>query len=584
MSNKFKKRLKKSPLFTVETTTTVNKNTAKVVFHYLNEQDALDNHEMCIGSEFEHYLPCLRETIQKLREPILDAGCYGKLKGYNPFVPENHSEEFDLPGSLTTDASNRSALLNVYLKLVQANMTSTLFSPPILDKTVGKESGGKGGPEIVFAPISEAGLKLLKPEIARVLLYAKMFDAEDVADSSIHFHISRKMFGGNKEEFKETFQNMLWFYWENQDFIRDFSGRMGTGKDLADMLVFIGDPYNRLSKEEQKIRFMMKKGLNLQMFMEEDVVDRKMSADSQIADDRIKGFFNMVIGDEFDTVEVRFDGSTRDTEVYMSKYEFQFALVNMCKIAGIHASHGAKSLQSFVSFVADRRMRYPHLWNRLLTDRYCEEYIKDEEGYDDGPLYTDQYSAEELINFNYDIPTIQKHFVADEKPEEGPNTEDPEKAKIISGILDALKVNLVGESEPIVEAVTEDIKDPVILEAAIPVYECSISGFESTDKRLFYSTYNTNEYTFDEVAEDESLLMWTSKEIYDGLDWEAKEDLKIYSQCCDRCSKEVFADEDGDMGELNFFHEEELCYDCWEAAIEADETETEEEEELSSIF
>jgi hypothetical protein len=571
MQNEFKKRLKPSPLFVDRQKITSNNNESEVNFHYLNENDAIENMGLCIGSEFEHAMRGSVATIKKLREPLLLNGCYGNQVGYNQFVSPNAKATFPLPGSERTQELNRAALLSIYISLVQANMSTALFRAPDLDKTIGKNTTYALGPEVIFAPMSKKSLPVFKMELARVLHYAKVFECEALEDTSIHFHIGTGLFGSNKEEFKETFQNFVWFCWENKEFIKDWSGRMGSGEDLADMLYFIGDPYGKMSLEEQKISFMMMKGLNLELFEDKGVIDRKISTDSSNSsstDSRIKGLFNITIGDKFDTVEIRHDGTDPEfcVEEYMGKYEYYFALVNMCKIAGIHGGKECRSLESLVNYVVVRREEYPHLWNKMLKDKYCLPFIEVMEEYKEGKIPTDQYNIDDLIYFNYNIPEIEKHFSAQETEEKEEVPVDEDKNQKILGLIQSIQANNIGASEPEIIAVNEEISTVIV---------CSYSGFESTDISDFYQVYNNQKVNWDEVTSKD--LSFICAEYYDNARYseEELEELTVFSGNCKCCKAEIEADEDGDLDCL-YWNGQKLCESCFDIK----QKEEEEEEDL----
>lgn len=581
--NKFQHMAKPSPLLRVEEDIeAMNGGTSTIPFHYLNEEDYIENRAKGIGSEFEHYLNIQVSTIARLRDPILFGDCSGALTDYNPFVKaealKSHRPKtsvFDLPGSYRNMNINKSKLREIYLKVIQANNSSLLASEPEIDKTINENTGG---PEIVFAPVTLKALSLAKIELTRILYYAKLFDARILGDTSLHFHVSADIFGDTSKSFKETLVNVAWFMFENDKFMESFSGRIDDGVDMSSLRYMLNDPLGELTKEALKRRLFETKGDFIVELMSEGYIDRKKSfqVGSAKSDDRIKGFLNMVVKDKYDTVEIRWFGSTLDPDIYISFYEFCFALATYCRLQNIHGTKECESLKGLVEMVADRRSSYPHLWNRFIVDSFTKDYIPEEERVAIPVInYEDPSLIEKVIDYSiydepfvkkYSEPTIENKIGKGTESEEETRTEVGRAEELLESIKTAEKETVEQTAEPLIEAmppidsakpVTIDIEEEVI-------YECALTGYSSKDKREFVLTVNdeyinTKYYHDRDLNEEESPLQLKEEYCHtcgvtipaDEEGWSPAEEFEGHFYC-DDCIDEVIDNEDLDDEELGF--------------------------------
>jgi len=564
--NKFQATAKHSPLLRVEAEIeAINRGSTKVAFHYLNEEDYERNMNQGIGSEFEHYLNIQISTIAKMRDALLFNNCTGSLTDYNPFV-NGRTSTFDNPGGDRNMNINKSQLREIYLKVVQANNSSVLSEEPKIDDTI---NGNTGGPEITFSPITLASLPLMKIELTRILYYAKLFDGKILPDTSIHFHISADMLGDTDTAFSQTLQNLAWFYFENDKFMESFSGRIDSGVDLVSLRYMLNDPLCELTKEALKRRFYEAKGLAIAELMSGGNITKKKNFHLGAAksDDRIKGFLNLTVRDEYDTLEIRWFGSTLDPEVYMARYEFCFAIIALCKLSGIHGTMGCESLKSLVDMVADRKHIYPHLWNAFLQNSYTVALISENER---TPVNTISYEdvIEKVIDYSiYDEPFVKKYSEPTLYEENTDETEVGRTQKIMALIQEPEKVEAepTEEGSPKLENIEElgEVMPPVVPLVTYK-YMCVLTGYKSNEINEFVLTVK-DEYVQAIHYRDHDLNE-------EGSDYQLKEEY------CHRCSCTIEADEDDGCPNSEYHEDQYYCDDCYEAILEEEDAEEEEEE------
>jgi hypothetical protein len=573
--NKFQARLKPSPLLCIpDSVTAMNGLTTTIPFHYLNQEDYESNRNQGIASEFEHHLNITTETLRKLRDPLMYSGCTGKMRDYNRFVVQEnlkkkrpfYEKDFGHPGDEDTMQANKSLLKDIYLNVIQPNNSSVIAECPSIDKTI---NDGTGGPEILFSPVTLAALPLLKIELARVMHYAHQFGIKKVPDSSIHFHASADMFGGTPQEFQETLENLIWFFIENPVFMQEFSGRIDDGADLASIRYMLGDPLGELSGTAFKRKFYQSKGAGLRLLIEQGCIKRddKMQLGSAKLDDRIKGFFNLIIKDKYDTVEYRWPASTEDVEEYMAQYEFFFALINFCKIQGIHGTEELDSLKSIVGYIGLRKDKYPHLWNKILLDRHASVFIEQENKVAATVI---DFNSTELFpsvdNFSiYETDLVKKYFtpVSLESDSAGGKDTNSRAELLYAEIKPAEAVNI--EIPPLVKEIEKLIEVPVSKK-----YKCTITGKETDNLWEMVETISGHMIDREHYFEED-------------LNQEETPD-QLRCEHCRKCDDEIAADEDDGTPNSEDIDDMPYCYECYCNALDEDIEEDEEEEELSILM
>jgi hypothetical protein len=237
--------------------------------------------------------------------------------------------------------------------------------------------------------VSLAALPLLKPDIERTLHYAKLSSAtENTEDTSIHYHVNYDYLGSTTDEIERTVSNMLWFLFDNREWMREFTGRRGDGEDLANMNYFLGNIDGSLSYVGLKKRFINTKASILEIIKSGGCISRDIKDKEVAHDDRVKGFFNIILNDKFRTLEFRWFGSTTDVDTYMTQYEFMYAWVNAAKQNYLIGNTETTSMEKFKAYVERNKANYPLL-------------AKEFEFHVPFALEYPEYSEEDLLNFNY---------------------------------------------------------------------------------------------------------------------------------------------------------------------------------------
>jgi len=575
--NKFQARLKPSPLLCIpDSIKAMNGLTSVIPFHYLNQEDFESNRNQGIASEFEHHLNLTRQVIIELRDKLLYSGCTGELSDYNRFVIEKNEKkgrksfkkDFGCPGDESNIDIDKGLAKDIYLNVVQANMSTLIPSVPVIDKTINNNTGG---PEILLAPVTLASLPLLKIEITRIMHYAREFGMKKVPDSSVHFHISADMFGGTPEEFQNTLENMIWFFIENPEFTEEFSGRIDDGTDMASIRYMLGDPKGDLSPVALKRRFYQSKGAGFRLLVEQGCIKRqdKMQAGSAKMDDRIKGFFNLIIKDKYDTVEDRWSAQPENVFEYMAQYEKCFALTAFCRIQGIHGTEELNSLKRWVDYVHNRTDRYPHLWNKLIIDRHVIPLLPENERI---PVHVEDLDSPEWIEKVLDFSIYEsgyvKKYTCPESLESVIQEEDSGSRSRAAEFLEKMEPEV--EVAPVAVSVEEEASEAVIPDPpkVMHNYTCSITGKEADELLEIVEMVNGEMANREYYLENEHDL--NGKDV----------DTRLRCEHCAECEDEIHADSDDGFPNAEIHDDKPYCYDCYcNVTSEEDEDDEEDEEE-----
>lgn len=574
--NIFQERFRPSPLFPVSAEISApNGGTKNITFFFANEEDAIENANMGIGIEIEQHLNTRPSTITRMRDPLLFGKCTGKLYNYNPFVGMKGGKrnsirerdvfaEFDIPGDAKNMATNYTDQQEIYMKVVQANNSILICEEPKIDKTINDNNGGV---EIVLSPVSLRALPLVKIEIARIMHYSHLFDMKVLGDTSAHFHVSADMLGTTPSEFENTFTSMVWFLFENKEFLEDFSGRIDSGIDMSSFLYWIGDPTNILSKETQKRRVYAAKEEGLIEIASEGFIDRRKSFQAGLArsDDRVKGLFNMVVRDKYDTVELRWFSTPESTENCMEQYEFCFAFIGFCKRAGVHSTTSCESMKLFVEYVEAKKERFPHLWNKFINYRFTKDFIKNE---DKIHVEVVNYHSPELIQKVIDYTIYDEAFVkkySEPTVQEDITVGESSKAKaLLANIVEAVAQEVEKKEDALLTLIETPEIPPMTPIAETVKWKCELTGYESDALHEFVKCVNGK---------------LISKEVYENENPEDDDDgFLLAEEYCVKCGCTMPADDAGCTdSEYDPSTGDFVCSDCVE---DEDDIEDEDDEEF----
>ena len=369
-----------------------------VAFAYRDIEDAITNPKQGISSELELAIKFKKSQMVTIEDFFTNIGIIGSYKDASRF--NSDKREF-----ITSPIMFKQSVINAFLSGIAGNCSS-LISGVDIDGTI---SGEEGGPEIKFGPVSLAALPLLKPDIERLLHYAKLVGASaETDDTSIHYHVNYGYLGSSTDEVEQTVSNMLWFLFDNREWMREFTGRNGDGEDLANMNYFLGNLDGSLSDSGLKKRFLHTKASILDIIRSCGSIGREIRDKEVSHDDRVKGFFNIVLNDKFSTLEFRWFGSTTDWKTYMLQYEFMYAWVNASKGNYLLANSEITSMERFKEYVKLHKAEFPLLAVHFDPTAEVAPYAS--------------IPVEDLLRFEYDgildIPTEFEDDVEEEEDED----------------------------------------------------------------------------------------------------------------------------------------------------------------------
>jgi hypothetical protein len=168
----------------------------------------------------------------------------------------------------------------------------------------------------------------------------------------IHTNVNVDVFGTGLHEQKETLDKLMLFYFFENDFICDFSGREYHQEIMVDVYHLLGDTFQLNSKEFNLSEFRFNKKLFTDSFY------RKVS----------HKFCNVhVFKEKRNAVEIRWFASTEKVERLLAIIEFIFALISFCKIN----TEENLNLKKFFSFVFENS----DIYGNLMTDLYVRNYF-----------------------------------------------------------------------------------------------------------------------------------------------------------------------------------------------------------------
>lgn len=327
--------------------------------------------------------------------------------GLNPLLSEEHREwlfEHDIYGTIREPSRFNDKELKLQLnastfkleqmpilyKVIGPNTSPLTYKEMLTDKTINK---GMGGGEIQFSPTTRDSLSVLKIELTRMLYYMnKMGCTFHHSDASVHLQASTTLLGDNADEIEQTLTNILWFMFRNKEFMTQFCNRVGDGLEITNLYQYLGDPFQELKPLALERLFMIRKKTAIDMFRQTG--SWRENAEATV-DERWKGFMNLMLNDEFQTLEFRWFGTTNDVNVFMSYYEFYFALINFCRLNGVfQRPENLSVMEAFYNFVKDDTNCKHLLW-RMAQIEETKDLIEVK------PVFY-PFNMDKIINFDYE--------------------------------------------------------------------------------------------------------------------------------------------------------------------------------------